>query len=273
MLTLRVVAAGLAALLVASACGGALQPPPTQDPLAGRYTISGGGGALEPANALKDAFAKQHPGVLWAVEDVGSDAGISLAAAGSIDLGMISRDLRDAEKGKVETLPIGISGTAVAVNSANPVKDLSKAQVRDIYGGKITDWSSTGGGSGKITVFVRETGSATRSAFESFFFEGKPAYGKDVIEVFELDETLKALRSFKDSVGMLSITNRTLTDTTIRLVSIDGVAPSKENLQSGAYKIRRPLYFVYSSANLKPAIRAFLDFVRSPEGQRIIAGL
>lgn len=265
-----------AAALVAASCGGATAPAPQQTPDTvppGRYAISGGGGALEPVNALKDAFSKLHPRVTWAVEDVGSDAGVSLTAAGAVDLGMISRDLKEAEKGKVETLPIGISGTGVAVNSANGVRNLTKDQVRAIYSGTVTDWSAVGGQPGRITVLVRETGAATRSAFESFFFDGKPTYGKDVIEVYELEETLKALRSFKDSIGMASITNRTLGDQTIRFLSIDGVAVSKENLSNGSYKIRRPLYLVYSPGALKPAIAAFLDFVRSPEGQRIIAGL
>ncbi len=265
----------IALSLLVAACGGAAAPVATKDPLAGRYTLSGGGGALEGVSALAQAFSKRHPSVTWLIDDVGSDGGVRLVATGGADLGMISRDLKGAEKGTVEILSVGISGTAVAVNAANPVTGLTRDQVRRIYSGEITDWSQAGGSPGTVTVLVREASSSTRSAFESYFFTSAPTYGKGVIEVHELGETLKAIVSFKDAVGMVTISNATLRDTTIRLLAIDGVAASKENLVSGAYGIRRPLYLVYDSdpAKLKPAVKEFLDFVRGPEGQKVIAGL
>lgn len=266
----RVVTLTVVAIIVAT-CGGATIAPKTADPLAGRYSLSGGGGAIEVVNALRDAFAKEHPSVTIVTEDVGSDAGVTLTASGSVDLGMISRDLKDAEKGKVQSLSIGVSGTAMAVNSVNAVTGLAKDQVKGIYAGTITDWSTVGGKPGRITTLIRESSAATRSAFESFFFDGKPTYGKDVIEVYEIDETIKSLQSFKDSIGMVTINSRTLAEPTIRLLTIDGIAPTRANLQNGSYKIRRPLYLVYNNTSLKPAIQAFLDFVRGPEGQRIIA--
>lgn len=254
------------------ACGGAgSKTQTTPDPIAGRYTLSGGGGALESVNLLKDAFVKLHPSVTFVVEDVGSDAGVSLTASGSVDLGMISRDLKDAERGKVQTLPIGVSGTAVVVNSVNAVTGLTKDQVKGIYVGTITDWSAVGGRPGKITVLLRESTAATRSAFESFFFDGKPTYSKDAIEVYEIQQTLQSIQSFKDSIGMVTISAQTTAEPTIRLLAIDGVAPTRTNLQNGTYKIRRPLHLVYNNTSVRPAIQAFLDFVRGPDGQRIIA--
>ena len=267
----------LAALLVAS-CGGANPiARPTPDPLAGTYVAKGGGGALDAVKALTSGFSQQHPTVIFqGFDDVGSGAGVTLVVAGEVDLGYISRDLAAAEKGKVEVLPIGASGTGVGVNSTNPVKALTKDQIAKIFTGQITDWKDVGGAAGKIRVLLREPESSTRSAFESYFFGStKPVYAKDAIEVFQIDETLKALGSFKDSIGMMTMNAKAFSTTDVRLLTIDNIAATRDTLANGTYPIRRPLYFTYDAdpKKLKPTIQAFLDFVKGPEGQKILAGL
>jgi len=185
----------------------------------------------------------------------------------------VSRGLTPDEGAKLKTLSIGLSGTGVIVNAANPVKDLTKEQVRRIFAGEIKNWSQLGWENQEVKVFIREANAATRTSFESYFFGGKATYDKDASEVFELDQTLKAVGSFRASIGMATTSSRTATETTVHLVSIDGVAPTPENLVSGSYRIGRPLMLIYrpDEATLKPAIRSFLDFARSPEGQRIAA--
>jgi len=268
----------LVALLVAS-CGGAgpITAKPTDDPLGGTYVLKGGGGALDAVKALTSGFSATHQTVLWqGFDDVGSDAGVSLTVSGNVDLGYISRDLRAAEKGTVETLAIGASGTGVGVNGTNAVKALTKDQVAKIFTGQITDWKDVGGTPGKIRVLLREPESSTRSAFESYFFGStKPVYSKDAIEVFQIDETLKALGSFKDSIGMMTMNAKAFSTADVRLLTIDNIAATRETLTNGTYPIRRPLYFVSNTdaAKVKPTIRAFLDFVKGPEGQKILAGL
>ena len=268
----------LVAALVAS-CGGAgpIQVKPTEDPIAGTYVIKGGGGAIDSVRALTGAFSKIHPTVIWqGFDDVGSGAGVTLAIDGQVDIGYISRDLSAAEKGKVEIIPIGASGTGVGVNTANSVKMLTKDQVAKIFTGQLTDWKDVGGTPGKIRVLLREPESSTRSAFESYFFGStKPAYAKDAIEVFQIDETLKAIGSFKDSIGMMTMNASSFNSTDVKLLTIDNVAATRENLANGTYPIRRPLYFTYNTdpTKLKPAIKAFIDWVKGPEGQKIIASL
>jgi phosphate transport system substrate-binding protein len=173
----------------------------------------------------------------------------------------------------VKSVGIGLVGTGVIVNSTNTVKDLTKEQVRKVFAGEIKSWSEVGGSNEEIKVFIREANAATRTNFESYFFGGKATYAKSATEVNELEQTIKSVGSFRAAVGMATTSSRVLTDDTVRALSIDNIAPTIENLVSGTYKIGRPLLIVYPAdeAKVKPAIKAFLDFVRSSEGQRIAA--
>lgn len=265
------------AVLTASCGGAVVQPKATEDPIAGTYVIKGGGGAIDSIRALTQAFSKAHPTVVWqGFDDVGSSAGVKLAIDGSVDLGYISRDLTAAEKGTVESIPIGASGTGVGVNSANGVKAVTKDQVAKIFTGAITDWKDVGGSAGTIRVLLRETESSTRSAFETYFFGStKPVYAKTAIEVFQIDETLKAIGSFKDSIGMMTMNAQSFSEADVKLLSIDGISATRETLSNGTYPILRPLYIVHQkdSAKLKPGIKSFIEWVKGPDGQKIIANL
>lgn len=265
------------AVLLASCGGAAIAPKATDDPIAGTYVIKGGGGAIDSVRALTGAFTKVHPSVIWqGFDDVGSPAGVKLAIDGSVDIGYTSRDLTAAEKGTVESIPIGASGTGVGVNAANTVKGLTKDQVAKIFTGQITDWKDVGGAAGKIRVLLREPEASTRAAFESYFFGAtKPVYAKDAIEVFQIDETVKAIGSFKDSIGMMTMNATAFSAAEMKLLTIDNVAATRETLSNGTYPIRRPLYLVHNidPAKLKPAIKSFIDWVKGADGQKIIANL
>jgi phosphate transport system substrate-binding protein len=270
----------IAATIVAS-CGGApVLPaaPSTRDPLAGVYSARGGGGALEAVIPLTRAFAKLHPGVIWqGLDDVGSDAGIKLVQSGDLDLSFISREPKSAEAPGIVTVPIGATGTGVAVSASNAVAGLTRDQLAKIFRGELTDWRDVGGAPGSIHVLMREVGAATRAAFEAYCFGGKPAtgYAKNAIEVNSYDETVRSMKSFQGSIGIMSVTSQSFAEASIRFLAVDGVSPTRETLADGTYRMRRPLYLVYPSdpAKVKPAIRAFIDFVNGPEGQHILATL
>src|SRR5438552_1915440 len=205
-------------------------------------------------------------------DDVGSHAGEKLTVDSQVDIGYISRDLKAPEKGTVESLAIGASGTGVGVNAANTVKALTKDQVQKIFSGVITDWKDVGGAPGKIRVLLREPEASTRTAFESYFFgSAKPSYAKDSIEVFQKDETLKAISSFKDAIGMMTMTADTFASADVRLLTIENISATRETLANGTYPIRRPLYFVYNTdpLKLKSAVRSFVDWLKGPDGQKV----
>jgi len=270
----RLIQLAVITLLVAGACSAPAATTPQVDPLIGRYRVSGGGGTIPVISVLTQRFTELHPGVLWDIENVGSDAAIASVKSAEADLGGVSREMTDTEKGSVALLQIGVSGTGVAVNASHSVSALTKDQVRAIFAGDIKDWSQVGGTPGEIKVFVREPSAATRQIFDEYIFDGKPSYRTDYTPVDSADSTTKALYSFKDAVSMLTITDKTLKDPKIKLLSINGVAPTVANLTSGTYPMRRPLYMVYNASpdKVKPAIKALVEFAKSPEGQKLLNG-
>jgi phosphate transport system substrate-binding protein len=260
-------------LVLLASCGGAVPSAPTAEPLSGTYTASGGGGALPAVQALTARFKELHPGVNWIVSETGSNSAIKLVVSTTIDVGFVSRALTDAEMKTVTGVPIGFSGTAVIVNSANPVSNVTREQLRQIYEGEVTSWADLGGTEPTLRPYMREANAATRQNFEAYVFRGAvPAYAKSVVQITEVEAMFTAVSSFRGAIGIASTGSKTANDRRVKMLSIDGITASPETIASGDYKIVRPLAVIYSnSADLKPAVRAFFDFVKSPEGQRVAA--
>jgi phosphate transport system substrate-binding protein len=257
-----------------AACGGLTPSSSKPDLPGGTYRGVGTGAGLESLTALAKRFEQLHPGVTFKLEDLGADTSIALVANGDADFGFLSRDLKPEEKARLTAIPYAGTGTGFAVNPLNVIGALTKEQVRKIYAGEITDWSQVGGQAGEIRPLIREKGSSTRASFEAYFFDGKPTYGKNVIEVVESGPTYQAVRDFKSAIAMITIQKTTAEDATLRLIALDGIAATTRNVNSGAYPVRRPIILTVhpDAARIKPTVSAFFDFIKTPEGQEILAG-
>jgi phosphate transport system substrate-binding protein len=256
------------------ACGGLMPSSSTSNVPGGTYRGVGTGAGLESLTALAKRFEQLHPGVTFKLEDLGAETSIALVANGDADFGFLSRDLKPEEKARLTSIPYAGTGTGLAVNPLNVIGALTKEQVRQIYAGEITDWSQVGGQAGEIRPLRRENGSSTRASFEAYFFDGKPAYGKNVIEVVESGPTYQAIRDFKSAIAMITIQKTTAEDPTLRLIALDGIAATTRNVNSGAYPVRRPIILTLhpDPTRLKPTVSAFFDFIKTSEGQEILAG-
>ena len=263
----------LSALVLTACAPRASAPSAAPDPLAGTYIVKGGGAPLDVFTALSDEFRKQHPTVRFTFSDVGSAAGMRLAASGEVDLATSSAPPPPELRDKVGLVPVGVSGTGVIVNATNPITNLTRMQVRDVFSGAIADWSDIGGARERIIVVIRESTSALRSNFDSYFFDGKPAYTSSALELNSGTDIVAAVSARTGVISMVTLTEKIRSDQHVRFLALDGVTPTKQNLQSGAYPVLRPLYLVRNAQKIVPAIAAFLDFVRGPEGQRIIESI
>lgn len=131
-----------------------------------RIQIAGSTSVQPVAEKLAQAYTKKHPNVKINVQGGGSSVGITQAKQGTIDIGTSSKDLKPDERQGLSVYLIGRDGIAIIVNKNNPINDLSKSQIRDIFSGKIRNWKEVGGPDAKINVITREAGSGTRKSFE-----------------------------------------------------------------------------------------------------------
>src|SRR5204862_6137656 len=118
-------------------------------------------------------FKSQHSGTTFDIAAEGSTTGIAAIIDGTADIGMSSRRAKSSEVGaasakgrNLKPTIVAYDGIAVIVNSANPLKALTKKQVEQIFTGDVADWSAVGGSGGKISIYTRNTSSGTYSDFK-----------------------------------------------------------------------------------------------------------
>jgi phosphate transport system substrate-binding protein len=234
------------------------------------YTIEvAGSTSVTPLMELLAAgYGQVRSSVKVNINGTGSSDGIKAAAAGTSELGMSSRELSASEKGLgLEELIIAIDGIAVIVNNDNPLGTLTMAQIRDIYTGRITNWSDVvPGKSGGIAVVSREPGSGTRGAFEEIIgFQDQLVLGAT-----EFDGTgaIKAeISRNPDAIGYISLGS---VDTSVKTVSVEDVPATNANVVNGSYKIARPFIVLCRKESIHQETRSFLDWIMSPAGQSIV---
>lgn len=232
----------------------------TNAALSGTIDVAGSTSVQPLAEMMAKAFMDRHPGVRVNISGGGSSAGVRASAQGTVDLGAASRDIKITEQ---DLIPYAIArdAVAIAVHSSNPVSELSLEQVKKIYEGKITNWNEVGGDDKSIVVISREEGSGTRDCFES-------SVTKEITDASLFFDSNGAVRSKvaaqSNAIGFLSLGYVE----GLKALALDGVEPTLETCMSGEYPVLRRLYLL-SKEVPGGAVKAFLDFCRSDEGQRI----
>ena len=244
--------AALAAVLVALA----LVVP--QAALADTTITLAGSTALLPL--VKDAasvYQAAHPDVKIAVSGGGSGTGLNQVAAKAIDVG--NSDILAPAHPELVDHRVAVIGFAIVANPAVGVKNLSKAQIQDVFTGKVTNWKEVGGADQKITVVNRPRSSGTRAVFTKTLMGGKSAAETGLTE----DATGTVVDVVSKTPGAVSYAALSGTRGKALLeLSVDGVAPTDENIHAGKYPVWSYEH-MFTNGHPSADVSRFIAFITS----------
>ena len=229
--------------------------------------VVGSTSILPFAELLAEEFARREPGVHVAVQGGGSTHGLLALRSGIAEIGACSRGLHTDDPGEAEFTPIAIAQDAIAivVHPSNALSGLSRAQLRDVFSGKATNWREVGGADLAIRVITREEGSGTLDTFVQQVMGDTRIAPSALVQ--ESNGTMKeVVKQDPWAIGFMSMG---LVGKGLKALAVDGAMPSLSETGRDRYPLVRPFLFVVRGTP-SGAARRFLDFVRSPEAQQLI---
>lgn len=191
----------------------------------------------------------------WEVEVQlgGTQLGLTALKEGRADLAACSRALGEEDEG-IEAFLLASDAIGVAVHPSNSIQKLSHEQLRAVYEGVITDWSELGGDSGPIAAIGRESGSGTRSAFESALSIKTPVYSQ------ELGETGIVRTAVAGCPGAIGYLSAAYADGSVRLLAVDEILPTEEAVRNGSYPLTRPFLLCRRAGDSDEKLCRFLSY-------------
>jgi phosphate transport system substrate-binding protein len=240
-------------------------PGGSSDTLSGSITVAGSssvGPSIE--GYIKPAFEAIHNGVKVNVLISDSGTGIKSTATGTSDIGMSSRALKPEDGADLKSTVIAYDGIAVIANNANSITNLSKQQIVDIFAGKITNWKEVGGPDQKIVLVNRTKASGTRATFKKYALGG--AEEASGIEEDASGTVRKIIKETPGAIGYLALS---YLDGSVKEISLDGVAPTKDNIVAGKYPVWAYEH-IYTKGTPSGAVDAFLNYLMTDDVQKTI---
>jgi phosphate transport system substrate-binding protein len=226
------------------------------------------------AKAFAQYYMSKNPEVNVTVSESGSGNGAKSLINGACDVANMSRFMKDSEfKAAVDggltpvAHVVAMDGIAMIVHPSNPVKDLSVQQVKDIYMGKITNWSQVGGPSKSIVVISRDTNSGTYETFEGLVMNKEKIVGSAEY----VGSNGQARARVQTTATAIAYVGLGFVDRSVKAVTVNGVSATPRTVASGKYAIARPLFmFTNGYPKLGSPLHAFTTLHLTRDGQTII---
>lgn len=202
------------------------------------------------------------------VEKRGTGEGWKALMAGTVLLAGMGRDLEPAELAlRPWAHVIGWDALAVFVHASNPLTGLSRAQLADVFTGRVRDWAELGGPPGPIE-FATEPRTGNRTVVAEF--RKKVMLGAAYVGGVELETQEDCVAFAAGRPGALTQATTAYRRPGVKMIAVDGLDPTAENVRARRYLLGRPLILA-AKEPVADAARRFVELVLSPEGQRIVA--
>ena len=249
----------LAAALLLAACGSATVAPPQPISL----TIAASSSAKPVIQALSDNFSAANPQISFEIIVANSTRSLEHLAAGEADIAIVSHLPPDA-KGFRQT-PLARDALLLIVHPDNPVDNLTPAELATLYSGRIYKWRKAEGFSEGVQVVVRERTSGLRAVFNEAVMDGERITPN--ARVFPNGKAVaRYVSQERGAIGYISAAD--LSDA-VKIITLNGVSPSPENLQNQAYPLACTLYAV-TAPEASAELKDFMNYLRSSAGQAVV---
>jgi phosphate transport system substrate-binding protein len=215
---------------------------------------------------LARAFLSKSGVPFGNIGEAGTGAGFKAVTEGRASLGGMTKSLSDSEKDAVAAWQIiGFDALGLLVHPGNPVTSLTRAQLKDIFSGKVTNWKDVGGADQAIIVFTEklDSGRATLAVVREIVLNNEE-YGP----VREREDPMDCIWAVEEEPRGITFATTSLTTSKARTVAVDGILPERAQVASDKYLLKRPLVLV----TMMPSgnVQKFFDFVLTSEGQAIV---
>lgn len=238
-----------------------------------KMIFAGAGTNLAITRILAGAFMKKYPNIsIHVPESIGSTGGIRAVSEGAITVALSSRPFSEDEKKLgLELAPYARTIIIIGAHPGVPDDNITYEEIVQIYRGTKTKWKN----GNDIIVLNRNEGESTIDIMNQLIPGFREAHieslkAKRWITAFTDQEMNKMLTTTPDSIGISDFGSITSEHLAIKMLKVNGNAPTAENLLKGRYALFKNLYFVFRRDTVQAEAKAFMDFIRSKEGRKIL---
>jgi phosphate transport system substrate-binding protein len=234
--------------------------------------IGGTGGAVGTVKRLAAAYGRSHPDVKFEVlPSLGSGGAVKAISRGALDIGLISRPLRESERFPgLEVREFAVTPFVFATSTACPMTDITTGELVEVYGGETQRWPC----GRRVRLVLRPAGDSDTAVLRGI----SPALSEAVDSALARpgmfvamtdQEAADALDGSPERFGATTLALIVSEDRQVRILALNGVTPSLQGLADGSYPLSKTFSFVTSGRPSRQGA-AFIDFVFSPEGRKIV---